>query len=101
MCVDLPWLGVPDFKPTSSYCATCRIQGVAGILFFWTYMLLVFLVLLNFLLAIIVDAFSEVCGAQLCGVVLLPAYKNKSRLRRNLWRLLNRSPPIPMHDTRH
>jgi hypothetical protein len=35
-------------------------QGVAGALFFWTYMLLVFLVLLNFLLAIIVDAFSEV-----------------------------------------
>lgn len=37
-----------------------HVQGVAGILFFWTYMLLVFLVLLNFLLAIIVDAFSEV-----------------------------------------
>jgi phenylpyruvate tautomerase PptA (4-oxalocrotonate tautomerase family) len=31
-----------------------------GALFFWTYMILVFLVLLNFLLAIIVDAFSEV-----------------------------------------
>ncbi|KAI8467677.1 MAG: hypothetical protein J3K34DRAFT_480735 [Monoraphidium minutum] len=36
------------------------VQGVAAALFFWTYMLLVFLVLLNFLLAIIVDAFSEV-----------------------------------------
>lgn len=36
------------------------LQSVAGILFFWTYELLVFMVLLNFLLAIIVDAFSEV-----------------------------------------
>ncbi|GBF96992.1 polycystin cation channel family [Raphidocelis subcapitata] len=34
--------------------------GVAAALFFWTFMLLVFLVLLNFLLAIIVDAFAEV-----------------------------------------
>lgn len=36
------------------------LQGVAGALFFWSYELLVFMVLLNFLLAIIVDAFSEV-----------------------------------------
>jgi len=36
------------------------VTGVAGGLFFWSYMLLVFLVLLNFLLAIIVDAFSVV-----------------------------------------
>jgi hypothetical protein len=35
-------------------------QGAAASVFFWTYMLLVFLVLLNFLLAIIVDAFSAV-----------------------------------------
>lgn len=36
------------------------LVGVASTLFFWTYELLVFMVLLNFLLAIIVDAFSEV-----------------------------------------
>ena len=36
------------------------LQGIAGILFFWSYMILVFMVLLNFLLAIIVDAFSEI-----------------------------------------
>lgn len=36
------------------------LQSVAGALFFWSYELLVFMVLLNFLLAIIVDAFSEV-----------------------------------------
>jgi hypothetical protein len=36
------------------------LQGAAGTLFFWSYMLLVFMVLLNFLLAIIVDAFGEV-----------------------------------------
>jgi hypothetical protein len=36
------------------------LQNVAGALFFWSYELLVFMVLLNFLLAIIVDAFSEV-----------------------------------------
>ena len=36
------------------------LVGVAATLFFWTYELLVFMVLLNFLLAIIVDAFSEV-----------------------------------------
>ena len=36
------------------------MQGVAGSLFFWTFELLVFMVLLNFLLAIIVDAFSVV-----------------------------------------
>jgi hypothetical protein len=35
-------------------------QSVAGILFFWSFELLVFLILLNFLLAIIVDAFGEV-----------------------------------------
>lgn len=38
----------------------CELQGVAGSLFFWTFELLVFMVLLNFLLAIIVDAFSVV-----------------------------------------
>ena len=36
------------------------LQGIAGVLFFWSYMILVFMVLLNFLLAIIVDAFSEI-----------------------------------------
>ncbi len=36
------------------------LQGLAGTLFFWSFELLVFMVLLNFLLAIIVDAFSEV-----------------------------------------
>ena len=36
------------------------LQSVAGALFFWSYELLVFMVLLNLLLAIIVDAFSEV-----------------------------------------
>jgi len=36
------------------------IMQSVGALYFWTYMILVFLVLLNFLLAIIVDAFSEV-----------------------------------------
>lgn len=36
------------------------LQGVAATLFFWSFELLVFMVLLNFLLAIIVDAFSEV-----------------------------------------
>ncbi|MEW5311378.1 MAG: hypothetical protein WDW38_003099 [Sanguina aurantia] len=35
------------------------LQSAAGALFFWSYELLVFMVLLNFLLAIIVDAFSE------------------------------------------
>jgi hypothetical protein len=39
--------------------AAC-LQSVAGILFFWSFELLVFLILLNFLLAIIVDAFGEV-----------------------------------------
>lgn len=29
-------------------------------LYFWSFMILVFLILLNFLLAIIVDAFSEI-----------------------------------------
>ena len=36
------------------------LQSLAGTLFFWSFELLVFLVLLNFLLAIIVDAFSVV-----------------------------------------
>jgi hypothetical protein len=36
------------------------LQSAAGILFFWSFELLVFLILLNFLLAIIVDAFGEV-----------------------------------------
>jgi hypothetical protein len=35
-------------------------QGAAGVLYFWSFMILVFLILLNFLLAIIVDAFSEI-----------------------------------------
>eukprot|EP00887_Chlorella_sp_A99_P002467 scaffold10.g2467.t1 len=34
------------------------LQGVVGMLFFWSFEVLVFLVLLNFLLAIVVDAFS-------------------------------------------
>lgn len=50
--------GVSSSCPMSH--ARGRLQGFAGALFFWTYMLLVFLVLLNFLLAIIVDAFTEV-----------------------------------------
>lgn len=40
--------------------ALTGLQGLAGTLFFWSFELLVFMVLLNFLLAIIVDAFSEV-----------------------------------------
>jgi Polycystin cation channel len=40
--------------------ALTGLQGLAGSLFFWTFELLVFMVLLNFLLAIIVDAFSVV-----------------------------------------
>lgn len=36
--------------------------GVAGAAFFWSFEVLVFLVLLNFLLAIIVDAFAEARG---------------------------------------
>ena len=36
--------------------------AVAGAAFFWTFEVLVFLVLLNFLLAIIVDAFGQVGG---------------------------------------
>lgn len=36
------------------------VQSFAGALYFWSYQVLVFLVLLNFLLAIIVDAFAEV-----------------------------------------
>ena len=36
------------------------LQTVAGMFFFWSFMVLVFMILLNFLLAIIVDAFSEV-----------------------------------------
>jgi hypothetical protein len=46
------------------------VTGAAGVVFFWSYMLLVFLVLLNFLLAIIVDAFGVVgagCTAMQCG----------------------------------
>ncbi|GMH41042.1 hypothetical protein BSKO_08952 [Bryopsis sp. KO-2023] len=40
--------------------ALSGLQALAGTLFFWSFELLVFMVLLNFLLAIIVDAFSEV-----------------------------------------
>eukprot|EP00192_Tetraselmis_astigmatica_P001702 CAMPEP_0117652658 /NCGR_PEP_ID=MMETSP0804-20121206/2750_1 /TAXON_ID=1074897 /ORGANISM="Tetraselmis astigmatica, Strain CCMP880" /LENGTH=1606 /DNA_ID=CAMNT_0005458731 /DNA_START=90 /DNA_END=4910 /DNA_ORIENTATION=+ len=40
--------------------ALTGLQALAGTLFFWSFELLVFMVLLNFLLAIIVDAFSEV-----------------------------------------
>lgn len=36
------------------------LQAAAGTLFFWSFEILVFLILLNFLLAIIVDAFSAV-----------------------------------------
>jgi len=32
----------------------------ASVMYFWTYQILVFMILLNFLLAIIVDAFGEV-----------------------------------------
>jgi hypothetical protein len=39
------------------------LQGAAGVLYFWSFMILVFMILLNFLLAIIVDAFSEIKGA--------------------------------------
>lgn len=50
--------------PAAAVCVcVCDGQTVAGVLFFWSYMLLVFLILLNFLLAIIVDAFSEIKGA--------------------------------------
>ena len=55
------------FRPCHNTCSTLTLtvpsgglQTVAGTLFFWSYELLVFMVLLNFLLAIIVDAFSEV-----------------------------------------
>ncbi len=46
-------------------CSACRppdspFPAPPGALFFWSYELLVYMVLLNFLLAIIVDAFSEV-----------------------------------------
>ena len=44
----------------SSTDSAAIFQGLAGSLFFWTFELLVFMVLLNFLLAIIVDAFSVV-----------------------------------------
>ncbi len=40
------------------------LQSAAGAVFFWSYELLVFMVLLNFLLAIIVDAFSVVRAQQ-------------------------------------
>lgn len=43
--------------------ALSGLQSLAGTLFFWSFELLVFMVLLNFLLAIIVDAFSEVKGS--------------------------------------
>jgi hypothetical protein len=39
------------------------LQGAAGVLYFWSFMILVFMILLNFLLAIIVDAFSEIKNA--------------------------------------
>lgn len=39
-----------------------RATGAAGVLFFWSFEILVFLVLLNFLLAIIVDAFGDIKG---------------------------------------
>uniref|UniRef100_A0A061RIA9 Polycystin cation channel family n=1 Tax=Tetraselmis sp. GSL018 TaxID=582737 RepID=A0A061RIA9_9CHLO len=49
-----------DVSVNAELRALSGLQGVAGTLFFWTFELLVFMVLLNFLLAIIVDAFSEV-----------------------------------------
>jgi membrane protein implicated in regulation of membrane protease activity len=48
------------FAAAVSAAAAACLQSVAGILFFWSFELLVFLILLNFLLAIIVDAFGEV-----------------------------------------
>ncbi|WIA39914.1 hypothetical protein OEZ86_013356 [Tetradesmus obliquus] len=53
--------------------------SVAGILFFWSFELLVFLILLNFLLAIIVDAFGEVKEQQ----------KEQTGIHVELWRLLS------------
>lgn len=75
-CVTLPlaahiWVGMHAHPPLHSHTrphSPCRrpptlskhTQGAAGVLYFWSYMVLVFLILLNFLLAIIVDAFSVV-----------------------------------------
>ncbi len=61
------------------------LQGAAGTLFFWSYMLLVFMVLLNFLLAIIVDAFSEVKGDTAEKVGL---HTELARLAAAKWRAL-------------
>jgi len=65
--------------------ALTGLQGVAGTLFFWSYELLVFMVLLNFLLAIIVDAFAEVKEAtsETSGV-----HKEVADIVRDRWRLL-------------
>lgn len=41
-------------------CLAFYSAAVAGAAFYWSFEILVFLVLLNFLLAIIVDAFSQV-----------------------------------------
>uniref|UniRef100_A0A7S0YB92 Polycystin cation channel PKD1/PKD2 domain-containing protein n=1 Tax=Polytomella parva TaxID=51329 RepID=A0A7S0YB92_9CHLO len=49
-----------DIDVNNSLRALGGLQSVAGAIFFWSFELLVFMVLLNFLLAIIVDAFSEV-----------------------------------------
>merc|ERR1711966_302280 len=38
------------------------LEQIPAVIFFWTYEILVFMILLNFLLAIIVDAFSDVKG---------------------------------------
>jgi hypothetical protein len=67
----------PPFPSNAKRPPNCQSQGVAAALFFWTFMLLVFLVLLNFLLAIIVDAFAEVrrapgCCRCCCCCCLLP-----------------------------
>jgi hypothetical protein len=44
----------------TAFVSLLTFDGISGSLFFWTFELLVFMVLLNFLLAIIVDAFSVV-----------------------------------------
>ena len=73
-----PFLSHKEFRTFGSSLNTCFVlllgnlscfdsiralggkQAVIGTIFFWTYMLFVFMVLFNFLLAIIVDAFSQV-----------------------------------------
>lgn len=61
-------------SPHAASCPAVLLHGagVAGAAFFWTFEVLVFLVLLNFLLAIIVDAFSQVRAA---GVLYEAAFQ--------------------------